>query len=212
MTAYPLFSELVFVDTETTGLDPSDNHVWEVALIEGSTGHPHLWHINWEFGWRMMGGAEPTVGAPMSDASPLALSISGYYRRHGGLPGNTPGMAKVVNPRAFAQEFVRLTMDKHLVGMGPAFDDKFLIPLMNAGEEAVMWHYHLIDVEAMILGWLAGAEVDLPIPWKSTDLSLLLGVDPERFARHTALGDAMWARAVYAKMVGVELPEDERGW
>ncbi len=122
-----------------------------------------------------------------------------------------PPMAKVVTPRDFAREFVRLVMDKHLVGMNPAFDDKFLVPLMQTGQEAVMWHYHLIDLEAMILGYLAGAGTDLSIPWKSTDLSLAIGVDPEAFERHTALGDAMWARAVYAKLVNVELPTDEQG-
>ena len=42
---------------------------------------------------------------------------------------------------------------------------------------------------------------DLPLPWKSDELSKAIGIDPEDYAKHTALSDARWARDVYDKIV-----------
>lgn len=39
-------------------------------------------------------------------------------------------------------------------------------------------------------------------PWKSDALSRAVGVDPEQFDRHTALGDAYWAKAIYEAVMG----------
>jgi hypothetical protein len=77
------------------------------------------------------------------------------------------------------------------------------------------WHYHLVDVEALAAGvvaemrrntrggmtWGRGCAIGDPIspepPWSSSDLSRAMGVDPDDFDRHTALGDAQWAKAIY---------------
>jgi hypothetical protein len=79
-----------------------------------------------------------------------------------------------------------------------------------------MWHYHLIDVEALAAGWLAaGIDPDDPPaptqdscqpPWNSNELSLAVGVDPEQYDRHTALGDARWARDIYDAVMGKDTP------
>ena len=82
----------------------------------------------------------------------------------------------------------------------------------------VTWHYHIIDVESLAAGWLAagtdpmeprteetGPDKCTP-PWDSNELSLAVGVDPKTFDRHTALGDARWAKAIYnAVMFGGEV-------
>lgn len=85
-----------------------------------------------------------------------------------------------------------------------------------------MWHYHLIDVEALAVGYLYGLKrshehevlppdaYDDPavqaaivgssyrsLPWRSDDLSSALGVMVSDEDRHTALGDARWARRIY---------------
>lgn len=38
------------------------------------------------------------------------------------------------------------------------------------------------------------------LPWDSEDLSRAVGVDPDKIDRHTALGDARWAEAMFAKI------------
>ena len=69
-----------------------------------------------------------------------------------------------------------------------------------------MWEYHLVDVEALAAGWLAAGHdwsQGPPVgdratpPWSSEELSRAVGVDPDDFDRHTALGDARWAAAIY---------------
>ena len=40
------------------------------------------------------------------------------------------------------------------------------------------------------------------LPWDSDEISRVVGVDPDDFDRHTALGDARWARAIYDAITG----------
>ena len=42
----------------------------------------------------------------------------------------------------------------------------------------------------------------MPLPWKSDDLSAALGIKVSDEDRHTALGDARWARAIYDAVTG----------
>jgi hypothetical protein len=88
-----------------------------------------------------------------------------------------------------------------------------------------MWHYHVIDVEALAAGYLAAIRQDAAelgyhdrpdtpqyehegnleiarLPWKSDSLSRAVGVEPDDFDRHTALGDARWAKAIYEAVMG----------
>jgi hypothetical protein len=79
-------------------------------------------------------------------------------------------------------------------------------------------HYHLCDVENLAVGWLSAyaayLERDGTVaehaldraaelrriaapPWNSDELSRAVGVEPDEDERHTALGDAKWARAIY---------------
>lgn len=39
-------------------------------------------------------------------------------------------------------------------------------------------------------------------PWNSNDMSRAVGVEPDDFDRHTALGDARWAKAIYEAVMG----------
>jgi hypothetical protein len=56
---------LVFVDTETTGLDPDRHEVYEIGLIDGNGAELHLWISD----------------APLQTADPIALRIGRYYER-----------------------------------------------------------------------------------------------------------------------------------
>lgn len=47
----------------------------------------------------------------------------------------------------------------------------------------------------------AGCGTVLLPPWDSNDLSRAVGVDPDLFKRHTAMGDALWAAAIYERVM-----------
>jgi hypothetical protein len=78
---------------------------------------------------------------------------------------------------------------------------------MRAHGMCPSWHYHLIDVEALAVGYLmrerirAGFDGSM-LPWKSDELSAELGITVTDEERHTALGDARWARAIYDQVMG----------
>ncbi len=158
------------MDTETTGLDPDRHEIWEVGLI-AADGKEHEW-------W---------LPVDVSQADAYALTLSGYYTR---------GQGRTSKLSDFATEFRRLTMGCHLAGAVISFDEERLRKLLRANGECPMWHYHLVDVEA-----LAAGKLGVGPPWDSEQLSEMVGVDPSEFVRHSAIGDARWAKAVYEAVV-----------
>jgi len=106
-----------------------------------------------------------------------------------------------------------VTRGAHLVGAVPNFDADVLSARMRANGICPSWHYHLVDVEALAAGYLAHLSRTLRVkvgdieitgrpPWKSDDLSAALGIKVSDEDRHTALGDAKWARAIYDAVMG----------
>lgn len=160
---------LAFVDTETTGLDPERHEIWEVGLIVHDQEH-HWW-----------------LPVDLGRADGRALAIGQFHDRYPDT--NVTGFAPL---HAFAAEFAELTRGRHLVGAVVSFDEERLRKLLRANRACPEWHYHLVDVEALVAGKLGIAP-----PWDSNALSAKAGVDPEQFDRHTALGDARWAKALY---------------
>lgn len=205
---------LVFVDTETTGLDPDRHEVWEVATITRSPDGSQAERV-----WQLP--------VDLSKADPAALRIGRFHERRWGpardphsLYANQEGekqrdeavLAKeryVVDPfdmERWAAFFSALIPPgAHLVGAVVSFDEERLRRLLRRNGQCPMWHYHIIDVEALAVGWLRGRldadDERLALarpPWMSDDLSRhVVGVEPDAFDKHTALGDARWAMAVY---------------
>lgn len=167
---------LAFVDTETTGLDPDVHEIWEVGLVVDETRH------SWQ------------LPVDLSRADPMALRINNYYERR--LP-----IGQQTDPRGFASDFERLTRDRHLVGCVVSFDEERLRKLLRANGHCPGWHYHLIDVECLVVGQLG-----ISPPWKSSELSEAIGV-PLPTEAHTALGDALWAKAMYEAVMERAVPE-----
>lgn len=193
-------SGVCFVDTETTGLDPDRHPIWNVGLIEPD-GRETEWFLP----------------VDLSTADAFALNIGHYDDRHpwgnGMLTRNFDERPLLTQVETFAREFMRRTWGHHLAGAVVSFDEERLRRLLRANGACPGWHYHLVDVEALAVGYLArkvhenseaGYDDSLrpSVPWKSTDLSLAVGVDPEGFERHTALGDARWAKAIYEAVMG----------
>lgn len=200
---------LAFLDTETTGLDPAQHAIWEIAIIRRDLDKRFesraLWHLNPETRY----------------ADPKALEIGRYHERHvlhelrpdweaayyseytySGGPGEEREVSQVVDSLA------TMLTGCHLVGAVPSFDDAFLKALFRQFGVRSTWHYHLIDVEALAVGYLCARDGNPPaLPWNSDELSRAVGVEPDEKARHTALGDARWARAIFDAVTGESWPE-----
>lgn len=202
---------VAFIDTETLGLDPEYHPVWEVAVIVD--GDEHTWFQR--VGPRAIERAETT-----------ALDMTGFAHRYDD--------DAALDPHESIARFCELTAGRHLVGMCPWFDSERLHRIhrttlpMNLwpdvtdaegkpngyGPRQHPWHYHLIDVETMIVGYMQGMYSEQPtfagpsktdLPWKSEDLVRFLGVDPDdpQFQpSHQALTDARLARACWHEMMG----------
>jgi hypothetical protein len=212
-----------FIDTETTGLDPVRHQIWEVALITPN-GDEHVWQFpvdemtadpaalnigrywdrRWDPDWTEIRHANAIYDAH----TPLS-------RRK-----NFPDQGRAIAPGPdWCRRFRDLTAGLHLAGAVVSFDEERLRLLLHKFGVLHRWHYHLIDVEALAAGYLAqiaeaGRRGLDPAPadpaegwphqppWKSDELSAALGVTVSEEDRHTALGDARWARAIYDAVMG----------
>lgn len=224
---------IVFLDTETDGVHPG-RKVWEVAMIR-----------------RDNEGERETrffVDIDLSTADPFGLNVGGFYNRHplgkqlSANYSNDSATARgwedldyrdrreSLTSRAAAMRVSRWTHGAHIVGAVPNFDTEVLAKLLRDNGLTPAWHYHLVDVEAMALGYLARCKHDEEIflhnttdevrehrktsvidryaaltelPYKSDELSRACSVEPPSPAeRHTALGDARWCQRWYDALSG----------
>lgn len=180
---------IVFLDTETTGLEP-DADVWEVGAIIRDTGQHDV---------------EVQFFVEHDEAKAARLPepfLSDYRARY--------DPAAAITREEAASRVAAMTSGANVVGAVPNFDTERLAPLLRAADYEPGWHYHLIDVENLAVGYLAnsGGQFSswhsLMPPWDSDTLSRALGVEPPKQGegRHTALGDARWCRAVFDAVMG----------
>lgn len=187
---------LVFLDIETTGLS-LDADIWEFAGIrrdpDGTEIELHLFIEHDEDKCRHL---------PESFRADHLARFPGHHQEER-------------KRRAAHRIFDFLCSDGepvHVVGAVPNFDTERISRLLRAEIGPHVrdpWHYHLIDVESLAVGYLAanarftGDPVDTPAPpWNSDELSRAIGVEPPTTERHTAMGDARWARDIYDQVMG----------
>lgn len=163
---------VVFIDTETTGLDPDRHELWEIALIDASGEETSF---------------QPQIRR-LDLADPGSLRLVRFYERTSDADWYWQDREHV------ARGIAEMTAGLHLVAAVPSFDATFLSAFLRAHGLREAWHYHLVDVEALAAGKLGMAP-----PWDSADLAKRLGIESDRpdFAKHTAMGDARWAKAIY---------------
>lgn len=190
---------LCFIDTETTSLRP-DRRAWEIALVLRRPGEPDQdrhWFV-------------AADDLELDNADLASLRIGRFFDRH---PDYCcPPYPHVYDEEYFAEgekavlrEVEELTRGAHLVGAVPSFDAEVLAARMRAHGLCPSWHYHLQDFETLIVGYLAGQGQPVPpLPWRSDDLSRLIGIEPPSAEwRHTALGDAQWGARVWDAVMGI---------
>ncbi|MBW3663537.1 MAG: 3'-5' exoribonuclease [Actinobacteria bacterium] len=186
-------SRIVALDTETTGLDPDVEDVFEIATIDLDTGIETVWRIE----------PRPEVVAAMH---PKAAEVNRYHERIA-----DPDWRWDEAPLTALHELRTWLDGAHILGAVPDFDARHLTSLYRRFEQLPpRWHYHLIDVETLAVGWLYGRDAEhgsvqlLPLPWDSEELSRLVGVEPPADEeRHTALGDARWVKRLYERFTEV---------
>lgn len=175
---------LVFLDTETTGLGLEDP-IWEIGLIRRETdGAETVHHFFVEH--------DPSAAGQLPEK---------YRADH----DTRYGAAELV--WAPDQLWVVLAYllrpcpetgaRAHVVGCCPWFDTTRISLQLLAEDEP--WHHHLIDVEAMAFAGLTRrpATNRPAVPWVPDQMFADLGLDLDRYPRHTALGDARLARDVF---------------
>ena len=165
---------VVFVDIETTGLDPERHGPWEIALVFPDNTH-RVWYV------------EPDLAT----ADPNALRLTGFYERY------VAQRWSYSDPRSVAKAVAESTAGVHLVGACVSFDALRLEKFLRANGQCPAWHYHLVDVEALAAGKLGMAP-----PWNSDDFSERLGL-PKGQHTHAALDDARWAKSIYDAVLGL---------
>jgi hypothetical protein len=158
-------NSLVFLDTETTGLDPARHEVWEVAVAveDGPIGTYRLPHS-------------------IATADPKALELNGYWGR-ANLPGATD---------AYDLELREILTGATIVGSNPAFDTAFLrarwgvapwhhrlVAVESMALQAFGWDRPrgLADVRAALVEWgIAGKDIPEPDHTAAGDVATLRAV------------------------------------
>ncbi len=147
---------LVFVDTETTGLDPVRSRPYEIAMIRGtSSGRPCILHL-----YLAVEEKELDPGKP--------LEI--FLKNRRWLPA--PVSAGVA-----VERIATFTAGAVIVGNNVRSDVAWLERLFAAAGKVPHWHYQLDEVESRAAQRLNAG----PPPWSSDDLSRRSGVDPSQF-------------------------------
>lgn len=211
------------VDVESTSLTADygtgKGTIWELALIQ--YGAPDDPTFRRERMWRMK--PDP------AKADPVALQVGRYYERTKDMcadckspscaydltqpPLSKGGKPEWSSPLAVAQYVAPLLAGATLVAAVPSFDaTKFLAAfLSHHGESPEPWHYRIRDIGSLAFGHLHGLrhryagegvpEIP-PLDASTDDFARALGVDPEAFERHSALGDCRLVLAMMDVITG----------
>lgn len=177
---------IVVLDTETTGL-AHDSEIWEIALIRREDdGTETVYHRFVEH------DLDKVAGLPEWFAADHAARYRVY---------------EAISWRQLAEELAPLMADRpHVLGAVPNFDTERLAALLREFSLEPFWHYHLIDIETYVAGYLHGRYgIRARLPWDSNLLSMAVGVEPPP-DRHTALGDVRWILRTWDAMTGGATP------
>lgn len=171
--------DLVFLDSETTGLNPLHNEAIEWAAIRTKRDGVTLVE-------RYEAKVQPTYPERFDD---YAKQVNGY---------NEAEWADAPDPAKVAWNLQRICAGVILVGQNVSFDENFLTQFLAKFNMKPTWHYHKIDT--MNLAWPLIKEGSI------TGLSLVqiaewAGI--KQVEPHRAMSDAECVQHVYGKLMSV---------
>lgn len=201
----------IVLDTETCGL-ALDDDIWEVGAIvrrrDGRQGEFHAFVDH---------DPAKCINLPPSFRADHVARFPGASAEHGCTGSGPKSLGQADTARVLAG-LLGGDPKPHIVGAVPNFDTERIARLLRAHGYEPGWHYHLIDVENLAVGFLRGRLAESTVwmpgeeerlrelltpPWSSEELSLQCGVEPPGpDERHTALGDAKWALRWYDAITG----------
>lgn len=176
----------VFVDIETTGIDPRRSKPYDITIIVPQPPRRP----------RVIQLMLPVTALDCDEGIPRDL----YLR-------NLPGLPKPTDPAVAARIIAEATAGRVICGNNVRFDVNLLTDLLLDNGITPTWHYQLDEIESRAAQKLEAG----PPPWKSDALSAALGVDPKKFARHTSVGDARWSMRQWEVLVGRDLGSNKLG-
>lgn len=183
---------IMFLDVECLGLD-DDAPVWNIAAIRVAPNGRCRWIAD------LLVEHDADDATRRIDAMPESFRVD-YQRRY---VERDPAAEVMSAGDAARIIWTHATPGTLVAGSNPDFDMRHLTRMMRAVNLEPRWHYHPFDIPQMALGYATAKMGGLPAgPWKSDYLSRIIGVDPRDYARHTALGDCQWSRAMWAAMTG----------
>lgn len=136
-------SKVAFVDIETTGLDPERDGIWEIAVIVD--GHETVWQ-------------QALSSDEIANVHPKAAEITDFHNRYDPMHALTPNRS--------VRRLSELLAGRHLIGACPWFDSErmhraILADVFGLLNRDLPWHYHLIDVENLAVGYLRHKQLNL---------------------------------------------------
>lgn len=172
--------DLLFVDTETTGLDPTKHELLEVAAIRTSP----------DGGTILQTYEAKLFPLHLETAEAKALEINKYSAAEW-------TVEKCMKPEIVVDNLQRMAGNTVLVGQNVSFDEGFLSPLFTRLGMKPPWGYHKIDTVS--LAWpLYFNNAELP-GLSLEKLCKFLGV--EAMPTHRAAADVEACRQVYLKLM-----------
>lgn len=176
--------DLLFLDTETLGLDPYAP-IWELAALRRS-------EATEENGWSEK---ETTLHLFVMhfDADRWLPSLPEQFRNDYAARYDE---SAAVTPYDAVDRLVEFATGRPLlIGSNPGFDaERIRRQWLEPRDVAEPWYYHLEDIASIVKGYLAARKALDFTMVKSDTMSKAIGVDPANYDRHTAMGDVLWTR------------------
>jgi len=171
--------ELVFVDTECTGLD-LDADIWEFAAVrrhsDGSRSQLHLFVAH-----------DPAKAARLPE--PFRTD---YLTRCPDVAGLVPQREAAIRIAEF------IGINSVVVGAVAAFDSQRLAMLFDRHRMAPRpWLYTVVDVCALAAGYLRAQGQLVEFPLHVEQLGRHLGINANLYERHTAMGDIAFVEDIF---------------
>ena len=169
---------IVFLDIETTGLDPATHEILEVGMVRRYYSEIARENVDYEEHFSL------PISEERADAK--ALEINKYAERRQLL-----SLIEIDSAKA-AEGLREVLADALVVGNNVQFDLRFIERLIGG----TPWYYSPLDLKA----WAAGM-CGMSKPASTKFIAELADV-PLSTDAHTALVDARWNRDVYDKLGG----------